>query len=316
LVTPALRGAVAVPPRRARPASATTASAVAEVRAAPRPTRAEAARFLAAQYRREQFTRELALEQQRYGAEYWDAEGDGPALARLARLQAATRAELEREANAILAELFPGETGDPLELPPIFDADRRGPNVSFLSGAARSAFEAAAEEAGDFSPAALQRAAARTLVPAELELYARWNDPAAAALRDRLAGFGATETEFLALWRGAATDGSMPAAPDAGDLPALAPARRAQLRALETPELRTAVHDLRRAGLPVNDAGWLALTRTQATTAIQAVWRDPAIAVDAKPVRVAQVEREFARAIALRLGAGGVALDEFNPGQE
>jgi hypothetical protein len=317
------RGSAAAAAAMSAPAGTAPADDVAVVAPAvdrpPAPvpaTRAEAASMLRTLYRREQFTRELALEQQRYGAHYWSAEHAGAELGALQRAKAELARELSAEAEAVLRDLFPGETGEGIALSPIFDADHPGPQVACLTEAARARLEAAfVEQAAAVDTGTLLELAQRVLTPEELELYRRWNDPAAAALRQRLAGFAATEAEFQALLADARLAPEETPAERATRLAAeLGPRRAAQLAEWEEPALRTAAADLQRRGLSLENARWLAATRAQAQAAIQNTWADARLDLAAREQRVAQIGHTYAQAIAAQLALPAAALDElFSP---
>lgn len=273
---------------------------------APRLSRREVVEFVRAQYRQEQLSRELDLEQQRYAGNYWEAGLDGRELALLQRARETMIKELADEANQVLRDLLSGEGSEVLSFSAFFAADRPGPNLSFLSAASRARFEreilgraSGASDEADW----LARVAERVLSPAELADYHRWNDSAAAALRERLAGFDPTEAEFLAIQRSAAgTDDS--------DLATqLGAARFAEFNAIQATAAQTALHDLRRLGLPLENVGWLALTRAQAVESIQAVWQNAAVSDREKRAQVERLERAYGAMIAARLSLPAAALD-------
>jgi len=269
-------------------------------------SRREVVDFVRAQYRQEQLSRELDLEQQRYAGNYWEAGLDGRELAVLQRARETMIKELADEANQVLRDLLSGEGSEVLSFSAFFAADRPGPNLSFLSAASRMQLEREIlGRAGGTSDEAdwLERAAERVLSPAELTDYRRWNDSAAAALRERLAGFDPTEAEFLAIQRSAAGT-------DDTDLAAqLGTARFAEFSAIQAPAAQTALHDLRRLGLPLENVGWLALTRAQAVESIQAVWQNAAVSDREKRAQVERLERAYGAMIAAQLSLPAAALD-------
>lgn len=279
--------------------------------AAPRPSRQEVVAYLTATYRQELFARELELEQRRYREHYWQADQSGPALARLAADRDALIAQLTAEANEVLASTCGGAPGAEIELPPIFDDDHPGPNLAFLSAAARNAFTAAAAAAPAYDN--LGQIADATLTGPELTLYHAWNDRANAALRNELVGFEPSEGEFLAV-RGAQSARALD--PDtAAATPMLAAQlgaeRFADLLRIQSPEMRTALHELDQVGLPLSDATWLARTRQAAIAAIQRVWQDPSIPAEAKPAHVAVLQRTYGREIAAKLALTRSTIDEL-----
>lgn len=287
---------------------ATTSNPVANIeRPDPVPAR-RAVALLCTLYRREQLTRELAIEQRRYGRNYWDADADGRGLAALRTQRQAMLAELNAEANAVLADLFPGVTSEPIALGALFDDDRPGPNVTFLSGSTRARLEAELLAEWEKNGAGTDRGMAvaeRVLPSDEQELFRRWNAPAHAALREQLVGFAPNETEFLAILR--ANDGSEAATNALAAT--LGAGRFHEFLQTQDPAVRTARQELRRNGLPIAEAEWLATTRAQAVSAIAEVWRNAAIPDTAKPPRVAQLERTYSEAIGARLNGSSPSLD-------
>lgn len=157
--------------------------------------------------------------------------------------------------------------------------------------------------------------AQQLLSPEDFAAYRRWNDPAAAALRARLAGFGATEAEFQALLADGKLAPEESPAERAARLTAQLGARRyGELAEWEDPALRTATADLRRRGLAPENARWLAATRAQAIAAIQNTWADARLDVPARQQRVAQIGQTYAQAIATQLALPAASLDElFSP---
>lgn len=283
-----------------RPVSARAASV------APGLSRRELVEFVRAQYRQEQLSRELDLEQRRYAGNYWEAGPDGRELAVLQRARETMIKELADEANQVLRGLFSGEGDEVVRLPAFFAADRPGPNLSFLSAASRARVEREILGRADGAAAEadwLARAAERVLSPAELTDYRRWNDPAAAALRERLAGFDPTEAEFLAIQRSVAGAGDTDLAAQLGA------ARFAEFSAIQAPAAQTALHDLRRLGLPLENVGWLAIARAQAVESIQAVWLNAAVSEREKRAQVERLERAYSAMIAARLSLPAGALD-------
>jgi hypothetical protein len=282
-----------------------------------KPTRAEAVATVRALYRKEQLTRELDLEQRRYGTHYWESDGAGPALALVEQARAALVRQLSAEANQVLADLFPGETGESVVLAPLFDADHAGPQVSGISAEGRRRFEARllAEPAERFpaETATLLELAAEALPEAELTVYRRWNAPAAVALRNQLIGFAATEAEFKAILAETATVSATGETEPTALASRLGPERFAAWQAQVSPDVQTALHDLQRLGLPLTQAGWLVALRAEAAASVQQAWQDGALADWAKPARVAQLQTDYAQAIAARLSLGtAVSLDELS----
>ncbi len=274
-------------------------------------TRREALAELTAFYRRDQLTRELDLEQARFGANFWEPEKVGPELSRLQRAREDLLKQLTTEANGLLAELFPSESGEAIVLTPIFGEEHPAPNVVCLSAEARTRFEAVLF-AGQLDHAAIDgghllEAARDALSAAEWERFRQWNDPAAAALRNRLAGFAATEQEFGAILR-------VTRDPDLADsatvlTAALGRERYDAYQKLQDTATQTALHDLRRAGLPIADAVWLANMRTQATYTMQQLWASPTLSDASKREQITQLHSAFGRAIATRYASNENFLD-------
>jgi len=278
-------------------------------------TRAEAAEELRQIYRQEELTRELEFEQRRYGANYWSAEADGAQLAALRRERDAMIARLNSEANAVLALMFPPETGEPIALAAIFGDDHPGPNLSGVSPAGRQKLEVEILAAAEVDPANLLAVASQILPAADLASYRQWNAPAVIALRHELVGFAPSEREFLAILRAAPgeEDGRDAAVTNVELAAELGGEREAEFRRTIDPAYQTAVQALQRLGRPLADASWLAATRARATSEIQQVRQDPALGDAAKTERVAAVERAYGQAITARLALPVGSLDDFGP---
>jgi hypothetical protein len=202
----------------------------------------------------------------------------------------------------------------------IFSAEHAGPNLAFLSPAQRERFEAEilADDGGHGAddPGRLGAIAARVLPPDKVDLFHRWNDPAAAALRAQLVGFNPSEDEFIAIrgeMQSLAAEGET--TEPAGHLEiALGSARFAELQKLLEPALHTAINDLQRLGLPLAEAPWLAETRARATADLGEIWRSTTLTDAMKRDRVTQTERFYGQAIAAKLGLPAAALDGIEPG--
>jgi hypothetical protein len=275
------------------------------------PTREEVVTFVLATYRKELFTRELELEQRRYGHAYWKSDRSGAVLAQLRADRTTLIAELTAEANDVLAATLPKDRPATITLAPFFDDDHPGPNVGFMSAESRARFEAQVLASGTAAPENLATIATDILAPAELALYHAWNDHANAALRTILIGFDATEAEFLTIRDAHATESANDPAVAAKLEATLGHDRYIQLVQLESPPLQTAVQALNRLGLPLANASWLASTREAATAAIQQVWQDKMLPDAAKADRVALLQRELGQAVATKLGVPGSDLDEL-----
>ena len=265
-------------------------------------SRAEAAKLLLGYYRREQLAQELELEQTRYGSHYWEPE---PGVATLQDLQLRREDLLKRlgtEMNALLAEMAPGETGEALRLEPFFTIDRAAPNLGFLSAESRAKM-AGAIAAGQVEPEKLLETAREILSENELQQYLSWNAPASSALRNRLVGFEAHENEFNAVLRWTqATDAGIGAAQARAELEqGLGAVRLAEFERLQEPVMKTAVLDLQRLGLPLDQAAMLASIRRQAVEHLQDVWSDPRVPDAQKGNRVSQVQAAYRLAIAAQL---------------
>jgi len=76
-------------------------------------------------YRKEQLTRELDLEQLRYGRHPWQTEPNGRELAALQQTRDALLKELSAEANQVLDRLFPAEAGEAITLAAISTRNTR-----------------------------------------------------------------------------------------------------------------------------------------------------------------------------------------------
>lgn len=293
-------------------AQAPTPSAVA------RPPTASASRQdiidgVLAVYRKTQLNRELELEQQRYGTDYWKPDRNGAELAALRTRREAMLRQLSEEANRAIAAYFPNESVEPITLRPMFNDDEPAPNVTYLSPTARARFEEALLRLPDIDRRKADEQALQVLSGSDLEWYHRWNDRNAVALREQLLGFDPTEREFNALLQQNRVLG------EAGDSYGggfalegqLGRERLAQLEALSSPAMHTALQDLNRAGLALANAEWLAATRQRAATEIQQVWQDTTLSDPAKAQQVSALQRQYGAAIDARLGRRGSTLEEM-----
>ena len=270
-------------------------------------TSAEARQYLQAYYRSELLDRELELEQQRYAGKYWQtAPASGGEQDRSLQKTQLT-ARLQSEANEVFAGMCPGEPAPQLELAPFFNEDRPGPNLSTLTANSREEFKKvllllAPDEPLD--PILLMDVAESVLSAGELAKYVRWNAPAASALRTRLAGHETNEKEFLALldWQaslGTDTEGDA----KAKLLRNVGPESMVQLEEQMEPTFQTAAQDLRRSGLPLNLAPWLADFRDQAAAKFQLVWADEQLSGAQKEERVRQVQSALRSELRAHLGS-------------
>jgi hypothetical protein len=278
-------------------------------------TRAQAAAQLTALYRAEQLTREIDLEQKRYGDRYWKSECTGIEFAALQVAREELVNRLTAEANQILTSLFPTSSSDAITLEPIFDANHAAPNVSGLSPASRQRLEQEILASRSVDAGELLALAARVLPSPEFEAYRSWNDPAASALRHQLVGFDASEGEFLAILRdGHANESTLDGYDSHSKLEAaLGPTRYAEYASATDAALNSAAQDLHRFGLPLDHAGWLATTRSEAIAAVQQIWSDPVLADSQKKQKLAEVEQRYATAVAARLSLPAASLDGFLP---
>ena len=301
---------------KSRPAEAVVAANAPE--ALPAATRSEAAQRVKALYRKEQLTRELDLEQRRYGRDYWQSEISGRELAKLQQAREVMLKELTAEANQLLNDLFPKEAGEPIVLTALFDPEHAGPNITFLSPAQRERFEAAIlDEGGDaVDRERMLNFALRVLTAGEMDSFRKWNEPSSSSLREQLIGFNQTEVEFIAVRRDAQlTDEERDTPAGAAGLEAqLGPVRFAELLKLRDPAMRTALHDLQRLGLPLAEADWLAAARSRAIADIGEIWQSAALTDAAKRERVAQTERAYSQAISTKFALPEGDLDGLNPG--
>lgn len=273
-------------------------------------SRPEAVRYLTQYFSREQLGFELDLEQARYRGQYWQAE---PGLAELQPIES-RRAEVIRrmtiEINALLAEMCPGETGEPLALVPFFSLDRPAPNLAFLSEASREKIEQALLARDPAVEADPMLAVATLLSGQELADYSRWNAPSSAALRNRLAGFEASETEFNDVLEWQAATGSAREAAAREELAGrLGPDRLAQLDRLLEPAVHTAAQDLHRLGLPIDQAGWLADFRQVAAAQLQQLWSDPRLNAAQKQDKVDTLRDAFRAELSAELRLPSEAAD-------
>jgi hypothetical protein len=270
------------------------------------------AELLKASFRRELLKAELDLGQRRYGAHYWDPEMGAVGLAELERARVALLNRLNVEMNDLLNQMCPGETGEPIHLSPIFSEEFPAPNLEKLTSVSRQKFEtwlwAGLTSGATAIDADMMQASARDALSAdEFAGYLRWNSPEVATLRNELVGFHATESEFAEIlrWRQLVDSGG----PETADTlqaeitleDRIGSARLTALIQQRNPELQTASQDLRRLGLPVERAAWLANFRRQGILEIQKLWSDPALPSDAKAARVAQLQRSYRTLIAATL---------------
>jgi hypothetical protein len=263
-------------------------------------------------YRKVQLTRELDLEQQRYATDYWKPDHNGADLAALRSQRATLLRELSEEATRVIAAYFPNEAVEPLTLKPLFSDDSPAPNLSFLSADSRRHLESELLQNSELDRARFDDVAARVLSGPELEWYRRWNDPMAAALRQQLVGFEASEREFNVLLQhnrvlaeaGEAYGSSFALEGQLGR------ERYTQLEAFKSPAFQSAVQDLNRAGIALVNADWLASTRQRAAEEIQQVWQSPSLSDAAKAQQVSTLQRQYGVMIDTRLGRHGSSVDE------
>jgi hypothetical protein len=255
-------------------------------------SRAEAETYLTGYFAREQLGFELELERERYRGNYWEPE---PGLAELQQIETRRTAGIRRlaaEMNAMVADMSPAATGEPLVLEPFFSLDHPAPNLAFLSEASRAKMEEVLlSRDGSDDPL---RPAAAILSGQELADYTRWNAPGAAALRNRLAGFGTSETEFAEILKWQGSVGSDREAEARAELAAhLGRERLAQLDQLTDPAMHTALQDLHRFGLPLDQAGWLADFRREAARQFQSSWTNPRLTAEQKNAEVGALRDAF-----------------------
>ena len=285
---------------------------------APAATRREATELVRALYRKEQLTSELDLEQLRYGYNYWQSECSGRELAELQQAKESMLKQLSAEANQVLNDLFPNEAGEPITLIALFDTTHPGPNLTFLSPSLREQFESeilAGDGDRGVDRERLFDIATRLLPSREMASYRQWNDRPAAVLRDQLVGFNQTESEFVAILHEASLaeeDGGVHGT-EVGLETQLGAARYADFLKSKDPAMYTALHDLQRFGLPLEEAEWLAATRTRAVEDIGKIWQSAALSEATKRERVAQTERAYGQTIAAKLALPEASLDGLNP---
>jgi len=269
--------------------------------------RAEIVRALRSSFRRDQIGVELAIEQRRYGRDYWQTEKDGRQLRELDRVRSVQLDRLAREMNALLGQLCGDAAGESMTLAPIFDSAHPGPNLSFLSAESRAKVEELIAEQWmeDISDSAgLLSKIETVLTGTEMAHYREWNSPEHARLRNQLVGFNATKNEFnaIAQWPGFVNQGNSPSGDDEPAMIRLAAEigvqRVADLIRLRDPEIQTAVHDLHRLGLPVDQAESLAALRSQGIGEIEQTWMDPAVSPAMKELRVRQLLDDYRTRIA------------------
>lgn len=265
-------------------------------------TRAETAAQLQRYFSRELLQWELELEQARYRGEYWQPE---PGLAEMQSVET-RRAEgvrrLTTEMNALLEEMHPGEPGEPLALTAFFSLDRPAPNLAVLSESSRAKMEEVLLARDPSVEADPVREAELNLTGDELAAYLRWNAPPSAALRNRLAGFEASEAEFTAILKWQSVVGSDDETVARAALhESLGAGRLEQLDHLLDPAVHTAAQDLYRLGLPLAQAGWLADFRGAAVAQLQQSWRNPALTAAQKEAEVAALRDAFRQELTWQL---------------
>jgi hypothetical protein len=264
-------------------------------------------------YAKEQLRLELALGQERYRGQYWQAEPEWPELQRIEARRVAAIRELTVEMNELLAEICPGETGEPLRLTPFFNLDQPAPNLAFLDGPAREEMETAMlglATAASLGSDHMMAAAEEILSEEEFLEYSRWNAPVAASLRNRLAGFDPDEGEFTAILQWQAAAGSDQEAGARAELERrLGSERLARLDRQIQPEVSTAVQDLRRVGLPLDQAAWLADIRSRASLDLQQLWSDPQTTDSQKQAQVGFLLAVFRMKLAAQLGPRAAGAD-------
>lgn len=265
-------------------------------------SRAEAVKYLSHYFSKEQLGLELKLEQVRYGGQYWEAE---PGFAELQSIEVRRMEMIGRltaELNAMLKEMCPTETGEPLALVPFFSLDRPAPNLAFLGDASRERMEAALLVRGETAWTDPLFTASQILSGQELVDYTRWNAPSAAALRNRLAGFAVNEEEFSAILQWQETAGSDREAEARTELAGrIGSARLAQLDQLNDPGMHTALQDLHRLGLPLDQADWVADFRRQAVVQLQQAWGKPELTAMQKQQEVAVLLSAFGAELATQM---------------
>jgi hypothetical protein len=270
-------------------------------------------------FRKEQVKIELGFEQLRYGEKYWQTELGEKQLLELDRVRVAQLTRLTGEMNAMLDELSEGELGETMTLAPIFDAGHAGPNVTFLSPESRASVEqliAKHAQQGMVDAARLLAEVEPLLTADEMAQYRQWNAPERVLLRSQLVGFDATENEFeaVAQWPGFVNQGNS----EAGDgeqaelklASRIGIQRLADLIRLRDPEVQTAVHDLHRLGLPLDQAESLAAFRSQGIGEIQQVWSDPVLPSPEKEERVRQLQQAYRARIAATFELSATSPDE------
>lgn len=237
------------------------------------------------QRRRAWLSQELALEQLRYGAGYWEAE-----------LSSADCVALD-EARRALPAATTGAGGDAFE--PFFGSEQAGPCVRFLAPDVRERLLdvlAGMAEHAPLTGAAMMIGARAALSDADFEQYRRWNAPEAVALRERLAGFGPSQREFDAIRTHA------DAAPETQEVlrAELGEDRYAEWRRQESAEMQTALREVRRAGGEAADAVWLCAQRSRFVEDLSRVWSDATLTPAEKEQRCAALKQAGRAALAAR----------------
>lgn len=281
--------------------------------------RGEIGEALRLYFGKEQVRVELEIEQRRYGNFYWQTELGEKDLIELDHIRAARLRELTLEMNAMLDDLEAGDPGTRMTLTPIFDAGHAGPNVGFLSPDSLARMEELIADLAQHGPVDASRllaGAQQILTPDEMALYRLWNAPENGLLRNQLVGFNATEDEFNAIsrWPGFVNQGNSETGGEEQAELTLATQigvqRLADLIRLRDPEVQTAVQDLHRLGLPLEQAEPLAVFRSQGVGAIQQVWSDPALPSPAKEERVLQIQQSYRAGIAALFRLSSMSPDE------
>ena len=285
--------------------------------------RGKIAQELRASFRRDQVRMELVIQQRRYGRDYWQTEASEKQLRELDRIQSMQLRGLAREMNELLDGLCGDKSDEIITLAPIFDASHPGPNIGFLSPESRAKVEELIAEQslhGLPDAAELLTKMETVLSGKELVQYRQWNSPDHGLLRNQLVGFNATEGEFnaIAQWPGFVNQGNSSTDDDQVMLELadrIGVQRLADLIRLRDPEIQTAVHDLHRLGLPLDQAEALAALRGQGVSEIEQTWTDPTVPSAMKELRVRQLLGDYRARIAatFQIAANSTDQNELLP---
>jgi hypothetical protein len=275
-------------------------------------------------YRREQYRIELLIEQARYPQHYWESPPSIESIGQLEQLRQNELAQLGREFDDDLKDLFGADAAAASTADPLFGPDNPGPKTDFLSAASQQRLEEAflaQDPDGKLSSVDRLNLAGQLLTPDEFGLYAKWNSPYAVALGSQLVGFQPTQAEYDAIYRWQSIAGSEQGFPSAEARTeadnqletALGAGRYAAFEHLQDPGYQTVVQMLNRWSLPLTQADTVLSLRQTAVSAMDAIWQDSKIQNDEKAALVEKTKQQFRQQITDKLGlpAGLVPADDL-----